>query len=180
MSFTVVWIVHNEKCSQCVLEGSWRIFLCVFVIHYEEKGFPYVHLSLSYIISINIIFSMLILEPIEIFLIDVFKPQWVKKITYWALGNRKVTMDNKILLDSPNVPFIFSLDNVTDNATLQNNNNNKNTARKSLVFWIQLFVTLGLSNDPWHYSLNSKYHYYWIFVNYLICLKAETNEAINT
>ena len=33
-----------------------------------------------------------------------------------------------------------------------------------MVFWIQLFsVTLGLSNDPWHCSLNSKYHYYWIF-----------------
>ena len=33
-----------------------------------------------------------------------------------------------------------------------------------LVFCIQLFsVTLGLSNDPWHDSLNSKYHYYWIF-----------------
>lgn len=30
-------------------------------------------------------------------------------------------------------------------------------------FEFSYFVTLGLSNDPWHYSLNSKYHYYWIF-----------------
>ena len=33
-----------------------------------------------------------------------------------------MAMDSKILLDSPNVSFIFSLDNVTDNVTLQNKN----------------------------------------------------------
>lgn len=55
-------------------------------------------------------------------------------------------MDNKILLDSPNVPFIFSLDNVTDNATLQNNNNKKYSKK---IFGILNSVILS----PWDFLM---------------------------
>lgn len=55
-------------------------------------------------------------------------------------------MDNKILLDSPNVPFIFSLDNVTDNATLQNNNKKKYSKK---IFGILNSVILS----PWDFLM---------------------------
>lgn len=54
-------------------------------------------------------------------------------------------MDSKILLDSPNVPFIFSLDNVTDNATLQN----KNKIQQENLWYFEFSYFLS----PWDFLM---------------------------
>ena len=88
---------------------------------------------------------MLILEPIEIFLTVMFLNSHELKNDILSSWKWKMAMDSKILLDSPNVSFIFSLDNVTDNVTLQN----KSKILQENLWYFELSYFLS----PWDFLM---------------------------